>query len=266
MAQQNQQRIEIKSRAELAKMREAGRIVHEVLTTLQEMVRPGVRMRELSEKADGIIARHGAVALFRGYPCPDGKGPPFPSPICASVNDVIVHGIPGDRVLVEGDIVSIDCGVKLREWCADSAVTVPVGKVSDRHRLLLDVTRGCLKLAIETARVNGFWSEVAGKMQALVEQSGFHVVEEYVGHGIGRRMHEPPKVPNYVSQELRKEDIRLREGLVLAVEPMVNAGTKKTKTLRDHWTVVTGDGSYSAHFEHTLAFTSSGVEVLTDGN
>lgn len=246
-------------------MREAGRIVHEVLTTLEAMVHPGMRMRELSIKADEIIGKYGAIALFKGVTSPDGKGIPFPSPICASVNDQIVHGIPDDRVLKEGDIVSIDCGVKLRNWCADAAVTVPVGKVSDRHRLLLDVTRGCLKLAIETARTGALWSETASKMEAMVKSAGFYVVEEYVGHGIGKNMHEPPKVPNYFSKELKKEDIRLHKGLVLAVEPMVNAGTKKTKTLSDHWTVVTADKSYSAHFEHTLAFTEAGVEVLTDG-
>jgi methionyl aminopeptidase len=258
--------LELKSRAEMDQMRAAGRIVHEVLSTISAMVRPGVTLKELSQAADAIIDRHGATAMFKGYPSPDGKGAPFPAPICASVNDEIVHGIPGGRVLNEGDIVSLDCGVRLNGWCADSAVTVGVGRISERHQLLLDVTRGALKIAIETARVDGWWSEVARKMQQAVEAAGFHVVREYVGHGIGRRMHEPPKVPNYYSRELKSDDIRLRKGLVLAVEPMVNVGTKNTKVLNDHWTVVTEDRSFSAHFEHTLAFNQDGaVEVLTDG-
>jgi len=257
--------LEVKTRSEMGKMREAGRIVREVLDTLSAMVKPGLRTAELGAKADEIINRHGGIALFRNYPCPDGKGPPFPSPICASINEQVVHGIPGERELVEGDIISLDCGVKLGEWCADAAVTVAVGTISQKHQLLLDVTRGCLRIAIENAKVDGKWSDVARKMQTAVEAAGFSVVEEYVGHGIGRKMHEAPKVPNYVSAELKKDDIKLRRGLVLAVEPMVNAGTKKTRTLKDHWTVVTADKSYSAHFEHTLAITADGIEILTDG-
>lgn len=255
----------LKTKDEIGRMRVAGRVVHEVLSTLTAMVAPGVKVKDLADEADRIINRAGGVALFRGVPCPDEKGKPFPSPICCSVNDAVVHGIPGERVLKEGDCVSLDCGVKLDGWCADSAVTVPVGKVSERHRLLLDVTRGSLMIAIESARPGGLWSEVARKMEEIVRKAGFCVVEEYVGHGIGRRMHEPPKVPNFFSKELRKEDIRLHPGMVLAVEPMVNIGTKKTKTLSDRWTVVTKDGSYSAHFEHTLAVTADGIEIVTDG-
>lgn len=257
--------IEYKDRREIGLMREAGRIVHEVLRTLTEMVRPGVTTGALAEKAGRIIEKHGATAMFLGYPCPDEKGPPFPAVICTSVNDEVVHGIPGSRELKDGDIVALDCGVRLRGWCADSATTAAVGSLSDRNRLLLDVTRGSLKLAIEAAVIDGWWSETARKMQQLVEGAGFHVVRDYVGHGIGKKMHEDPKVPNYSSKELKKDDIRLKKGLVLAVEPMVNSGTDKTKTLKDRWTVVTKDGSFSAHFEHTLAFGPEGVEVLTDG-
>jgi methionyl aminopeptidase len=162
--------------------------------------------------------------------------------------------------------VALDCGVRYRGWCADSATTAAIGKVSDAHRLLLDVTRGALRLAIESATPDGWWSEIARKMQALVEGAGFHVVRDYVGHGIGKQMHEDPKVPNYCTKELRKDDIRLKKGLVVAVEPMVNFGTDKTKTLKDRWTVTTKDGSFSAHFEHTLAFGPEGVEVLTNGS
>lgn len=255
--------IEYKDRREIGLMRDAGRIVHEVLHTLEEMARPGVTTGALADKAEQIINRYGATAMFKGYPCPDGKGPPFPGAICTSVNDEVVHGIPGNRELKDGDIVALDCGVRYRGWCADSATTAAVGKVSDAHRLLLDVTRGALRLAIETAAPDGWWSGVARKMQALVEGAGFYVVRDYVGHGIGRQMHEEPKVPNYYT---KKDDIRLKKGLVLAVEPMVNFGTEKTKTLKDRWTVITRDGSYSAHFEHTLAFGPEGVEVLTDGS
>jgi methionyl aminopeptidase len=257
--------IEYKDRREIGLMRDAGRIVHEVLQTLTEMARPGVTTGELAAKAEQIIDRYGATAMFKGYPCPDTKGPPFPAVICTSVNEEVVHGIPGARPLKDGDIVALDCGVRYHGWCADSATTVPIGSVADRHRLLLDVTRGALKLAMETAVADGWWSETALKMQKLVENAGFHVVRDYVGHGIGKRMHEEPKVPNYSSRELKKDDIRLKKGLVLAVEPMVNSGTDKTRTLKDRWTVVTKDGSYSAHFEHTLAFGPEGVEVLTDG-
>lgn len=181
-----------------------------------------------------------------------------------SVNHEVVHGIPGPRKLVEGDILSIDTGCKLNGWCGDAAVTHPVGTVDPQVKRLLDVTRGVLDLAIERMGVCSRWSEVAAEMGAFVKNQGFTVVEAFVGHGIGRQMHEEPQVPNYSSKQLRRSgDFRLDAGLVIAVEPMVNMGTKEVRVLRDHWTQVTADGRASAHFEHTIAMTESGPYVLT---
>jgi methionyl aminopeptidase len=221
---------------------------------------PGVTTAEIDAVIDEYLRRHSAVPLFKGVP---GKVP-FPASTCISVNEEVVHGIPSRRRLKQGDIVSLDTGAKVGGWCGDSAYTHPVGQVLPDVQRLLDVTRGVLELAIELMAVKTRWSEVAREMATMVRDNGFTVVENFVGHGIGRDMHEEPQVPNFVSPQLkRNHDFRLEPGLVIAVEPMVNMGTKKTKTLSDHWTQVTNDGRYSAHFEHTVAITADGPRILT---
>jgi len=255
----------LKSPREVELMRAAGRVVFRVLSHVSEMAVPGVTTQELDEAAREIIAEAGAEALFIGQRTPQAKFP-FPAALCTSVNEQVVHGIPGPRKLLEGDIVSVDCGVRLRGYCGDAATTIGVGKVSPEARRLIEVTRTALQIAIEESRCGVRWSEVARQIQAYVEGEGFSVVRDFVGHGIGQEMHEEPKVPNYWSRAQAKQDIVLRAGLTIAVEPMVNAGTAKvTYADATGWTVATQDGKLSAHFEHTIAVTKDGVEVLTDG-
>lgn len=244
-------------------MRRAGNVVARVLTRMQEMARPGVSTAEMNAVAEEMIAEAGAEALFRGVETRQAKFP-FPSALCTSVNDVVVHGIPSPRTLEDGDIVSVDCGVRLDGFCGDSAVTLAIGTVSAEVQRLLDVTQEVLDLAIRMIRPKRWWSEVASAMQAHVEAAGFSVVREFVGHGIGREMHEEPKVPNYVDPRDRRQDFMLRPGMVLAVEPMVNMGVAAV-VYGDAtgWPVVTQDGCYAAHFEHTVAVTDSGADVLT---
>lgn len=255
----------LKSPREIELMRAAGRIVFKVHERMAEMVRPGIRVRELGAEADRIITELGGVALFKGVRTANTKFP-FPASICASVNDEVVHGIPNERVLREGDVISVDCGVKLKGYCGDAARTYPVGRITPGARRLLDVTLATLGLALSEIKPGRLWSEVAGLMQRYVESQGYSVVREFVGHGIGQEMHEEPKVPNYTDREQRKQDFVLEPGLVIAVEPMVNAGTRHVK-LGDStgWPQVTKDGSLSAHFEHTVAITPTGIDVLTDG-
>jgi methionyl aminopeptidase len=216
---------------------------------------------------DGVALRMtadaGAEALFKGVRSPQARKP-FPGAICASLNDEVVHGIPSETTLLkEGDILSIDFGVRLNGYCGDSAVTVPIGRISEANQRLMDATRGALEIAISMARPGLKWSQIAAKMQKHAEDAGFSVVRDFVGHGIGTRMHEDPKVPNFVSRELLDDDILLTEGMVLAVEPMINAGGYGVRTLGNGWTVVTKDGKCSAHFEHTIAIVKGGCQVLT---
>lgn len=246
-------------------MRAAGRVVRQVLNRLWEAARPGVTTGELGRLADELISAAGGEALFRGVKTANTKFP-FPAPICVSVNEEVVHGIPGPRKLREGDILSVDCGVRLKGYCGDSATTIPIGKVSASVQRLLDVTSGALDMAISIMRPGMYWSEVAGAIQKMVESAGYSVVKEFVGHGIGQDMHEEPKVPNYTDRDQRKQDFRLEPGLVIAVEPMVNMGTAAVKAGDwTGWPQVTKDGRWSAHFEHTLAVTPYGVDILTDG-
>ncbi len=250
---------ELKSPREIGLMREAGKVVAQALRVCREMARPGVRTVEIDRAVEQLYANHGAVPLFKGYP---GRVP-FPAVTCISLNEQVVHGIPGQRVVRDGDLLKIDTACKLNGWCADAAVTLVVGEVWPEWRRLVRVAEEVLEIArVEMGR-RKWWSEVAGLMQQHVERNGFSVVTQYVGHGIGRIMHENPQVPNFVNREVRKHDFRLEEGLVLAVEPMVNMGKADTDTLRDHWTVVTRDGLPSAHVEHTLAVTREGVYVIT---
>lgn len=240
-------------------MREAGKVVAEALRLCRAMAKPGVKTIEINQAVEELYGRYGAVPLFKGYP---GKVP-FPAVTCISVNEEIVHGIPGQRVIREGDLLKIDTACKLNGWCADAAITQMIGEVSSEKRRLVEVAEKVLQTAMVEMTRRRWWSEVAGIMQRLVESAGFSVVTQYVGHGIGRVMHENPQVPNFVNYELKKHDFRLEEGLVLAVEPMVNMCRPEADTLRDHWTVVTRDRLPSAHVEHTLAITKEGVLVVT---
>jgi methionyl aminopeptidase len=246
--------IVCRSAAELERMREAGRLVGEVLTELSARVAPGVTTADLDELAEKRIRQAGAIPAFKGY-----HG--YPATICASVNQEVIHGIPsGRRVLNEGDVISIDVGASLDGYYGDSAVTLPVGQVSEQAATLLRVTEEALYKAIERVKVGGRVSDIGHAVQHHVEAYGFSVVREFVGHGIGQRMHEEPQVPNYGEPG---RGPRLAEGMVLAIEPMVNAGRPAVKVLADGWTAVTRDGSLSAHFEHTVAVTAQGPWILT---
>ena len=246
--------IVCRSAAELEKMRAAGRLVGEVLTELTARVAPGVTTAVLDEIAEEMIRDAGAIPAFKGY-----HG--YPATICASINEEVIHGIPsGRRILNEGDVVSIDVGASLDGYYGDSAVTLPVGAVSEQAATLLRVTEESLYKAIERVRVGGRISDIGHAVQHHVEAYGFSVVREFVGHGIGQRMHEERQVPNYGEPG---RGPRLPEGMVLAIEPMVNAGKPAVKVLADGWTAVTRDSSLSAHFEHTVAVTAEGPWVLT---
>ncbi len=250
-----------KSPAELEKMRRAGLIVHQILQRLKEMVQPGVTTLDLEVEAERMMKEAGAKPAFKGYYVPAAGGR-YPFVLCTSVNEEVVHGMPSaKRVLKEGDIVSIDTGVSVDGYYGDSAITVAVGRISDETRRLLEVTQESLELAIEQMKAGNRLFDVCGAIERHVTQNGFSVVREFVGHGIGASLHEEPQVPNYVDR--RNENPRLKEGMVLAIEPMVNAGRPETKVLDDRWTAVTRDGSYAAHFEHTVAVTSNGPWVLT---
>lgn len=241
-------------------MRKAGLVVWQALQMAGSMVRPGVTTGEIDAAVEAYFQKQNAIPLFKGVP---GRVP-FPAVCCISVNEEVVHGIPGPRRLAEGDVVSIDTGCKLNGWCGDSAVTFAVGRIAPEVQQLLHVTQRTLELAIELMGKKSWWSEVAVEMEAYVKGQGFSVVENFVGHGIGREMHEDPQVPNFVNNHFRRNgDFRLVPGLVLAVEPMVNMGTKRVQTGTDHWTQITTDRRPSAHFEHTIAITAQGPLVLT---
>jgi methionyl aminopeptidase len=251
-------RIQIKTRADIEKMREAARHVAEILLELRELVRPGISTAELDRHAAKQIEQRGLTSSFLGYG-PNGL-PEYPAVTCVSVNDEIVHGIPGGRVLVEGDIVSIDFGVEVGGFHGDSAVTVPVGAVAPELQKLVDVTHESLDLAIEVMRPGKRLSDIGHTVQKRVEAEGYSVVRDFAGHGIGSAMHEPPWIPNYGA---RGRGPRLQSGMVFAIEPMVNAGGSDVEILEDEWTAVTADGSPSAHFEHTILITDEGPDVLT---
>lgn len=255
--------IKLKTPEQIEKMRAAGRIVRQVLDRLGEMVAPGATTAELDAMAAKLCLEQGGECLFKGVPGRGGAGP-FPGAICASVNEVVVHGIPSpNRVIREGDIVSVDFGARLNGWCGDAAETYIVGKVPDAVRRLVEATKHALELAVRMCRPGEKWSRIARAMQECVEGEGFSVVRDFVGHGIGSAMHEDPKVPNFVSRDLELRDIYLREGLVLAVEPMVNMGSPAVEYGLDGWAVLTRDRRPSAHFEHTVAITARGCDVLT---
>ncbi len=245
--------IIIKSQDEIAIMREAGRIVAQVLEMLVERLRPGLVEKELDEIVRREFARRGVVPTFLGY-----HG--YPATVCVSINDEVVHGIPGEREVMDGDLVSIDLGCTHKGFVADSAVTVGVGNVSPEARRLVEVTQEALRRGIAAARPGARLGDIGAAIQTFVEAEGFSVVREYVGHGVGRQMHEDPQVPNYGRPDSGPV---LRPGMVLALEPMVNVGDWRTNRDSDGWTVRTLDGGLSAHFEHTIAITDGEAEVLT---
>lgn len=252
-----------KSAREIELMRRAGALVADVLDEVCAQVAPGVTTAELNATAERIIAAAGAEALFKGV-VNRAATRPFPAALCISVNDEVVHGIPGERVLQTGDAVSIDCGVRMAGYCGDAARTVPVGPVAPQVTRLLQVTEEALQIAIAEMAPGRMWSEVASRMQQHVESAGMAVIRDFVGHGIGQQMHEEPKVPNYSDVGTRRGDFRLEPGLTLAVEPMVALGEAAVRYAdADAWVIVTRDGSFAAHFEHTVAVRTGGAEVLT---
>ena len=250
-----------RSTVELEKLRRSGLLVYRILQDLKEMVREGVSTQELEVAAEKMIADAGAKPAFKGY-YSQAAGTRYPYVLCTSVNDEVVHGMPSaKRKLKPGDIVSIDTGVQLDGYFGDSAVTVAIGDVNDSVKRLLKVTEDSLELAIDQVRAGNRLFDVCGTVEKYVTSNGFSIVREFVGHGIGTSLHEEPQVPNYVDR--RGENPRLKPGMVLAIEPMVNAGKPETKVLSDKWTAVAKDGSYSAHFEHMVAVTDNGPWVLS---
>jgi len=245
--------IIIKSSQEIAIMREAGRIVARVLQVLMKEIKPGIRSKELDVICARELAKHRARSSFKGY-----QG--FPAHLCVSANDEVVHGIPGERILSEGDIVSLDVGSIFKGFQGDAAITVGIGEISPEAERLLEVTQGALQAGIIAAKHGVHLGDISAAIQTYTESRGFSIVREYTGHGIGREMHEEPQVPNF---GLAGQGPLLQRGMTLAIEPMVNAGGWRTKLSNDGWTVVTADGSLSAHFEHTIAITDTEPEILT---
>lgn len=242
-----------KTPREIEIMREAGRIVALTHKELQKHISPGIKTKELDEIAEKFIKQHDAIPSFKGY-----NG--FRGSVCASVNEELVHGIPGDRVLKEGDIISLDIGANYRGYHGDSAWTYPVGLIAPETQKLLEVTEDSLFVGLKEAKPGERLSNISHAIQTYVESNGFSIVREYVGHGIGQNLHEDPQIPHYGPPG---KGPTLKPGMVLAIEPMVNAGSRYVKTLGDNWTVVTQDGKMCAHFEHTVAITESGFEILT---
>ncbi|MBP1702427.1 MAG: map, partial [Chloroflexi bacterium] len=253
--QMNQQ-VVLKSMNEIALMREAGRVNALALNAVREAIRPGVTTAELDAIADEVIRKHGGKPVFKGYPGPY----PYPATLCTSINDELVHGIPGKRKLKEGDIISVDCGTLLDGFIGDSAFTAGVGEISPEAERLLRVTEESLYKGIEKMRPDQRSGDVSFAIQSHVESSGMYVTREYTGHGVGRQMHEGPQVPNY---GIPGRGLQLRPGMTIALEPMVLVGTARTRVLPDRWTVASADGSLTAHFEHSVAVTENGPVILT---
>ena len=251
--------VTIKSQREIDSMKRAGEVVMRVHLKMEELVSPGVTTAELNQAALEIIRGANAIPSFLGYPSPYG-GVDFPGAICASVNEEVIHGFPGSRVLQEGDIISVDVGAILQGWHGDAARTYAVGQVSEEAARLIAVTRESFEAGMAAARPGSRIRDISLAVQGVVEKNGFSVVREYVGHGIGTDMHEEPQIPNYAGKE---RGPRLSEGMTLCIEPMVNVGTARVDLLPDKWTVVTADRKYSAHHENTIAITAQGPIVLT---
>jgi methionyl aminopeptidase len=245
--------IIIKSPREIEQLRRSNAIVAEVFEKLKGMIAPGITTKELDQVAEDYILSKGGRPAFKGY-----RG--FPATLCISINEEVVHGIPGQRRLKEGDIVSIDVGVNFGGYFGDSAITLPVGEVDPESKRLLDVTKKALTIGIEKAKIGNRLFDISYAIQRWVESRGFSVVRDFVGHGIGKDLHEEPQIPNFGSPH---QGPRLEKGMVFALEPMVNEGTYEVRVLSDGWTVVTADGKRSAHFEHTISITDDGVEILS---
>ncbi len=245
--------IILKSPREIGQMRDAGRIAAAVLDAVAKEVRPGITTGELDDIAVNGVKKRGAEASFKGY-----RG--YPASICTSVNEEVVHGIPGRRVLNEGEIVSLDFGALVDGFHGDAALTVGVGRITAEAQRIIDAARGALEAGIDAAKIGARLGDVSAAIQAYVEARGFSVVREYVGHGIGRELHEDPQVPNF---GIPGEGPLLQKGMTMALEPMLNAGVLRTRVAEDRWTVVTADGKLSAHFEHTIAIDENGPEILT---
>jgi methionyl aminopeptidase len=248
--------INIKTPYEIQIMREAGRINAESLAAAVALVKPGVTTAELNAAFESVQKKYGVYSPFKNYPGPY----PYPASICTSVNDELVHGIPSDRVLKEGDIISIDCGTVYEGFVGDMAVTVAVGKIDPATRRLMDVTEKALEIAISQMVSGNTIGDVGYAVQTFVEEQGFYITRTYTGHGVGRKMHEGPQVPNYGKPG---RGMRLRDGMTIALEPMVLVGTGNTRVKDDEWTVASADGSLTAHYEHTVAITPDGPEILT---
>lgn len=252
--------MSLKAERDIYQMRKAGLLTWASHKLVSDIITTGMTTAELDREVERLYLCNGAIPLFKGYP---GRVP-YPATICCSINEQIVHGIPSAREIQDGDIVSVDTGCKIDGWCGDSANTYMVGKVDDQSKKLVETTRGTLKLAIKLLKTKRLWSDVAREMERFVKKDGFSVVEMFVGHGVGREMHEEPQVPNYVYREfIMNHDFPIRPGLVIAIEPMVNAGSKKVRTGHDLWTISTADGSRSAHAEHTVGILKSGPYILT---
>lgn len=248
--------IVIKSKDEVALMREAGRVNALALAAVREMIAPGVVTADLDAVAEEIIRKHGGIPVFKGYP----GAYPYPASLCISINEELVHGFPSKRRLKEGDIVSVDCGTLLEGFVGDAAFTVGVGEISPEARRLIEVTEQALYEGIRWMRPGNRTGDVSAAIQRFVESHGYHVTREYTGHGVGRQMHEGPQVPNY---GIPGRGVLLRPGMTIALEPMVLVGTPRTRVLPDQWTVVSADGSLTAHYEHTVAVTDGDPVILT---
>ncbi len=254
-------RIILKSKYEIGLMRQAGRIVAETLSEVKKHTRPGVTTGELNDIAEDVLKRYNATPVFKGYPNPYAGKPPFPATITASINQELVHGIPNyERFLKEGDIFSVDCGAYYKGWIGDAATTIPVGSISEETQRLLDITEQALYVGIAEGKLGNRTEDISAAIQEFVEGHGYSVVRKYTGHGVGQNMHEDPQIPNYGT---RGKGARLKKGMTIALEPMVNVGTWETKLLSDDWTVVTADGKLSAHFEHSFVITAGEPEILT---
>ncbi len=248
--------IVCKSPREIELMRKAGKVLKDALKIAKKIAKPGVTTKYIDEQLEEYLLQQGCRPIFKGY-----KG--FPKSICASINDEIVHGIPSDRELCDGDIFSIDIGSEYKKYMADMAITLPIGNISEKAKILLEVCENSLKHAIKTLKADIKLSELSKAIQVYVEERGFSVVRDYTGHGIGRKMHEDPQIPNFVSNTALNNDVILSSGMTIAIEPMICVGSYETEVLSNNWTVVTRDRSLSAHFEHTIAITDNGADVLT---
>ena len=246
--------IPLKSKEELEMLKVSGKILAKVMKKIQEFVKPGITTAQINQLAEGLILNEGALPAFKGYRC-------FPASVCTSLNEEIVHGIPGERKLKEGDIISLDLGINYKNYFSDAAVTLAIGRVSSEVKKLIEVTKKSLSEGIRQAKVNNNLSDISYSIQNYVEKNGFSVVRQFVGHGIGLSLHEEPEIPNFGKAHLGPV---LKSGMVLAIEPMVNMGTWESEMLENGWTAVTKDRLPSAHFEHTVAITDRGPEILTN--